>query len=115
MPKRRIRVAAVDDFKKNNPIKFEIDARKEGFVVAWKNGYQAYENVCRHLPLPLDYGDGGFFSKDGTLLQCRNHGAEYDPATGLCVRGPCKGASLPKLPVSVEDGGVWVESEEQPT
>lgn len=109
----RIRVASTGDFKKNNPIKFSLGERAEGFVVLWKRKFHAFENVCRHQPLPLDYGDGGFFSPDGKLLLCRNHGAEYDPGTGLCVRGPCQGASLRPLKVTVEDGTVWVEIEEQ--
>jgi nitrite reductase/ring-hydroxylating ferredoxin subunit len=108
MPSERIRVAPAADFKKKNPIKFPLSPRKEGFVISWKNEFFGYENVCCHVALPLDYGDGGFFSPDGNFLLCRNHGAEYEPSTGLCVRGPCQGAGLERIAVSVENGVVWV-------
>ena len=65
---QRIRVASVADFKEKNPIKFACGPPKEGFVVAWKKRFFAYENICRHLALPLDVGDGGFFSPDGKHL-----------------------------------------------
>ncbi len=114
MPTHQIRVASTGDFKKKNPIKFPCGRLKEGFVIFWKNRFFGYENICRHQALPLDYGDGGFFCPEKTFLLCRNHGAEYDPSTGLCVRGPCQGASLRPLKVLVEDDVVWVEIEEEP-
>src|SRR3989338_5988513 len=112
MPTQQIRIASTGDFKKKNPIKFTCGPHKEGFVVCWKNRFFGYENVCRHQSLPLDYGDGGFFSPDGKSLLCRNHGAETDTATGLCIRGPCEGASLRPLKVVVNEETVWVEIEE---
>ena len=110
---QKIRVGSTGDFKGTNPIKFACGPRKEGFVVLWNNRFFGYENVCRHVALPLDYGEGEFFSPDGKLLLCRNHGALYDPPTGLCVSGPCQGSSLRRLPVSVEGGEVWVEVEDK--
>src|SRR6185295_8950741 len=99
--------------KKTNPIKFSHGKRGEGFVILWKNKFHAFENRCRHQPLPLDYGDGGFFSPDGKSLLCRNHGAEYDPATGHCFHGPCEGASLRSFKVFVQAEAVWVEIDEK--
>ncbi len=77
-----------------------------GIVIRFEGRIHAYENRCQHLPLPLDYGDGQFLTPDGRHLICRNHGALYDPATGLCVHGPCLGASLRPLPIRVEEGEV---------
>lgn len=111
MPQRKIRVGNAADFKQRNPIKFSA-GKSGGFVVLWKGEFLGYENVCRHVALPLDYGDGEFFSPDGQFLLCRNHGALYDPATGLCVSGPCQGAGLRRIPVLVEGGEVWAEFEE---
>jgi hypothetical protein len=33
---------------------------REGILTMTEAGLKAFENRCRHLPLPLDYGDGQF-------------------------------------------------------
>ena len=43
--------------------------------------------------------------------QCQTHGAIYEPDTGLCVRGPCAGASLFALEIVEENGVVWFMEE----
>lgn len=72
-----------------------------GFVAQHGGKIVAYENVCRHLPLPLDDGTGKFFTPDGNHFFCQNHGALFDPLTGLCTRGPCEGERLKPLAVEV--------------
>ena len=72
----------------------------EGLVVRYQGQLHAYRNLCRHQPLPLDYGDGEFLDADGRYLLCRNHAALFEPGSGLCVSGPCAGASLFSYPVT---------------
>jgi nitrite reductase/ring-hydroxylating ferredoxin subunit len=36
------------------------------------------------------------------------HGALYEPDSGLCLEGPCKGLSLYRLPVKVDEDEVLV-------
>ena len=72
-----------------------------GFVARHGGKIVAYENVCRHLPLPLDDAGGKFSTKDGSHFLCQNHGALFDPLTGLCTRGPCEGQSLTPLEIEV--------------
>lgn len=79
----------------------------EGFVFRRNGQLYAYRNQCRHQPLTLDYGDGELFTEDGSYLLCRNHGALFEPATGLCISGPCTGASL--FPLRAELNGDEVE------
>ncbi len=81
---------------------------REGFVANVHGTVVAYENTCRHIPLPLDYADNRFFTNDGKFFICQTHGATYEPLTGLCVRGPCQGASLKSLAVEVADDAVWL-------
>lgn len=101
--------------KEGHTLKFRFKAEgidREGFLARVQGALVAYENVCRHLPLPLDCGDGRFFESDNERFVCRNHGAVFEPLTGKCVHGPCVGASLKKLPVEVNDGVVWLSGEE---
>jgi nitrite reductase/ring-hydroxylating ferredoxin subunit len=66
---------------------------------------RAYLNLCRHLPIPLDAS--GQFLVDG-LLQCGTHGARYQLEDGLCVSGPCRGASLQALDLVIEGSRLFV-------
>ena len=59
-------------------------------------------------PVAMDWVENRFFDAAGAYLVCGTHGATYEPHTGLCVAGPCVGEVLRALPVSVEDGGIWV-------
>jgi nitrite reductase/ring-hydroxylating ferredoxin subunit len=59
---------------------------------------RAYANVCRHLAISLDLGDGAVM--DGDDLRCHHHGAIFEPTEGRCVVGPCLGMRL--WPWSVE-------------
>jgi nitrite reductase/ring-hydroxylating ferredoxin subunit len=67
-----------------------------------------YVNACPHLGVPLDWLPGKFMSADGQMLVCATHGAEFRPADGYCVRGPCRGDSLTAVPCTVRDGVVMV-------
>lgn len=80
----------------------------EGIVIRVSAGFFAYENRCRHLPLPLDHGSERFFTTDEQHLVCSSHGALYEPTTGKCVRGPCEGARLKRLDVAEVAGRLRV-------
>ncbi len=84
----------------------------EGFVARFQGRVVAYENKCRHLPLTLDYADNRFFDNTGKQFVCQTHGAVFNPADGLCVRGPCEGASLFPLEVRESAGTVWLHAGE---
>ena len=108
---KRQRIIAAKELKNGGTVKFEFERsgiKREGFVVRFKGKLAAYENVCRHIPMALDSGDGDFFTRDGTHIICATHGATYEPLTGLCIRGPCEGASLKPLAVETRDGFVEV-------
>jgi len=75
-------------------------------LVATPDGARAYRNVCPHVSIPLDRGGEPLLTADGLFLVCRNHGALFNPESGLCVAGPCEGESLVPLPV-VRSGGGW--------
>lgn len=84
--------------------KYRIDC----FVINHGGRYHAYINSCRHMVTPLDFVRYQFLSDDGRHLMCATHGALYEPDSGLCVDGPCKGLSLHTLPLVVDRGEIVV-------
>ncbi|MDX2506969.1 MAG: Rieske 2Fe-2S domain-containing protein [Gammaproteobacteria bacterium] len=69
----------------------------------------AYINSCPHAGVPLEWNSDQFMSFDGFSLQCGTHGAQFEPSTGLCFYGPCKGARLHKVAISLDNGIVYLD------
>jgi nitrite reductase/ring-hydroxylating ferredoxin subunit len=104
-------IAQVQDLKPGSVKKFWLICQKyrvDAFLVNDGGRFYAYVNRCRHMPTPLDFIRDRFVSEDGRYLMCYTHGALYEPASGLCVAGPCKGESLYRLPVRVDGREVLV-------
>ncbi len=104
-------IARVEEMAPGTVKKFWLVCRKyriDGFLINYQGNFRAYVNRCRHMTTPLDFVRYQFFTEDGRHLVCMTHGALYDPATGICVDGPCKGLSLHPLPVLVDGGEVLV-------
>ena len=78
------------------------------FVVRFDGTPCAFLNQCAHVPMELDWNQGNFFDSDGLTIMCSTHGAMYDPATGKCVAGPCRGSSLIPVPVVERDAAIFV-------
>src|SRR5687768_10250703 len=111
----QIRIARLEDLRRQQSIKFKFRREgisRDGFAALFEGNVIVYENLCRHLPISIDYGDNRFFTGDGKGIICQTHGAVYEPLSGLCVRGPCEGASLIKVPFEVRGEDVWIETEE---
>ncbi len=86
-----------------------------GFAVRYLGQVYAYLNRCAHVPIELDWMEGEFFDASGVYLICSTHGATYEPDTGHCVAGPCKGAALMPVPVTERGGNVYWEAEPDPS
>jgi nitrite reductase/ring-hydroxylating ferredoxin subunit len=78
------------------------------FVVRHAGRTVAYLNRCAHRLVELDWQEGDFFDTERRHLVCATHGALYDPASGVCVSGPCLGAALTAVPVREMNGAVWL-------
>ncbi|MEO7242842.1 MAG: Rieske 2Fe-2S domain-containing protein [Variovorax sp.] len=74
------------------------------FAVRFEGQVHAYLNRCTHVAMELDFQPDRVFDDSGRWLLCATHGAAYEPATGACGGGPCRGG-LNKITLS-ESGGV---------
>ena len=61
------------------------------FAVRWKGRVHAYLNRCAHVAMEMDWQPNRFFDDSGRWLLCGTHGAVYQPDTGACAGGPCRG------------------------
>lgn len=77
-----------------------------GFVVRYGGKVHAYLNRCAHVPIELDWNPGEFFEGSGLYLMCSTHGAIYEPDTGHCSGGPCRGGRLRPIVVQEQDGQI---------
>lgn len=76
----------------------------KGFAVRFDGQVRAFVNRCPHLGVELDWEPGEFFEETGLYLVCSTHGAIFEPSTGLCVAGPCRGARLEAIAIEERDG-----------
>jgi nitrite reductase/ring-hydroxylating ferredoxin subunit len=96
-------------------VRFQLTAGNDdatGFVIRYGGRVHAYLNRCAHVPIELDWNKGDFFEDSGLYLMCSTHGAVYDPATGRCAGGPCRGSSLRKIVVVEKDNQVFWQPDE---
>lgn len=91
-----------DLIEKSDGLRFNVPQRGEmatGFVVRFNGKPYAYLNQCAHVPIELDWQHGKFFNLTQDFIICATHGAHYEPSSGRCVLGPCKGKSLQPIEV----------------
>lgn len=96
-------------------LRFPLTAGGEdatGFVVRYNGIICGYLNRCAHVPIELDWNEGDFFESSGRYLVCSTHGAMYEPETGRCAGGPCRGRSLRRIHVVEKDNRVFWQPDE---
>ena len=89
---------------------FDLQASGSDSLFALRVGGQVrvYRNSCPHLHVAMEYRKDQFLSADGQRVICYAHGAQFLPESGLCVYGPCLGASLSAVEYRIADGWLVV-------
>ena len=108
---QRLICASADLAESGKGVRFAIAAapgEEKGFAIRYMGKACAFVNRCPHLGTELDWEPGEFFDVAGVYLVCSTHGAIFDPNTGLCVAGPCRGASLEPLAIREQGGQVFL-------
>jgi len=91
-------------------IRFPVSAGDEkttGFVIRYGGTVHGYLNRCAHVPIELDWNPGEFFESSGLYLMCSTHGAIYEPDTGHCSGGPCRGGRLRPIAVIEKESRIF--------
>ena len=105
------RIASVDAVPVDGSLLFTVAAdgdEGEAFLVKLSDGtVVGWRNYCMHwTDVKLDTGDGAV--RNGEVV-CRKHAATFEKDSGVCTHGPCEGAQLESVQVSVEDGDVYLD------
>ncbi len=80
-------------------------------LVRQGGGLHAWRDACPHVDgAPMAWRKDAYLNGDRSRIVCSAHGAQFDIATGLCMLGPCLGQSLTRVPLTVDDGEVFLAS-----
>ena len=99
-------LAMIDDGAARNFVLQLRAGRFHGFVVRRGESVVGYVDRCPHMGVPLAQTLDAYLTPDGARIACAWNGALFEVADGLCVGGPCAGASLTPWPVTVADGAI---------
>ncbi|PGF16276.1 (2Fe-2S)-binding protein [Natrinema sp. CBA1119] len=106
-PRRIAPLAAVPT---NGTLRCEARAGNQGTeLILRRTGDEvsAWRNSCPHRPtVRLDPGPGAIVRDD--QLVCHEHGARFECGDGVCTAGPCRGATLDAVAVTVRDETVYL-------
>jgi nitrite reductase/ring-hydroxylating ferredoxin subunit len=86
--------------------RFECSGRA-AFAIRYAGRVHGWRNRCPHALTELDWLPGEFFDSAKLYLICATHGAQFEPDTGYCIGGPCRGQRLFPVPVIERDGAVY--------
>ncbi len=108
------RIVAVEEIPDESTFLFTVRNGfdlEEAIIVRLDDGVAALKNYCPHwTDVRIDKGSGAE-TRDGELV-CTKHGATFERATGECTYGPCEGARMEEIDVTVEDGVVYLTDDD---
>jgi nitrite reductase/ring-hydroxylating ferredoxin subunit len=89
----------------------DTDELKEAILVRLDGDVTGWLNYCQHFThINLDKGSGAEM-RDGEIV-CTNHGAYFEADSGVCTFGPCEGAVLSEVDVTVVDDEVFLTDDD---
>ena len=103
------KVCSTEDVPEREARSFESSKGQVFFITQRDGDFFAYQNVCPHLHVELEFLENQFLDSDQEYIQCSTHGALFQVETGECIFGPCQGEYLEKVALQVHsDGGIYL-------
>ncbi|WP_277999794.1 Rieske (2Fe-2S) protein [Halocatena marina] len=106
------RIVSVDEVPRETTFLFTVreistDEERESILVRSNGEITGWLNYCQHFThIRLDKGSGAEMRDDEIV--CTNHGAMFEADTGRCTFGPCDGAYLEDIEITIDDGSVYL-------
>lgn len=111
------RLCALADIEDGGSAAFRITVEEravELMAIRRRAAVFVYVNACPHWGSPLDLYPGRFLNREGTLIQCSTHGAQFRIEDGYCIKRPCLGTALEPVPCTVCEDEVVVAPDPRP-
>ena len=89
----------------------EIPENEDGLtalVLRTKTGVYGWLNACPHDGRRLCQDPVYLLNRKTGHMQCMHHQATFDPESGVCDDGPCKGDTLREINTIETDGQIIV-------
>ncbi len=104
------KICMMEDIPEREARAFETTNGDNIFITQRDGCFYAYQNLCPHLQVELEFLENQFLDRDQEYIECSTHGALFQVETGHCISGPCVGQSLEKVAITVHsDGGIYLE------
>ncbi|WP_396610473.1 Rieske (2Fe-2S) protein [Haloferax sp. S1W] len=109
------RICSVDDVPEDTTFLFRVagddEEEQEAILVRTNGDICGWLNYCMHMThIAIDKGSGATM-RNGELI-CENHGAYFEADTGYCNFGPCEGAVLNDLDITVDGDHVFLSDDD---
>lgn len=103
-----IPIGRLDDFEEGQSVGFleNEEGQDTFFVIKAQGQLFAWLNACPHVNgAPMAWRKNAYMNGSKTHIVCHAHGALFEPTTGLCIQGPCRGQFLSEVNVLVDQAG----------
>ncbi len=107
----KVQLCSTDSIEDPGSHAFSIEhdnKRIDLFVVHQWGEFHGYINSCPHTGVNLEWQEHQFLDRGNEFIQCSTHDALFEIPTGLCIHGPCVGASLEPVTLEISDGNIEV-------
>jgi nitrite reductase/ring-hydroxylating ferredoxin subunit len=84
----------------------------EFFVVRKGAEVFGFVNRCPHAGHALNWQSDRFLTREQDLILCNSHGARFQIENGICVSGPCPGASLEPVALRIDKDQIIADADE---
>ncbi len=103
------KLCMTDDIPEREARAFETPEGDIIFITQRDGSFYAYQNLCPHLQVELEFLENHFLDRDQEFIECSTHGALFTVETGECISGHCQGQALEKVAINVHsDGGIYL-------
>ncbi|GAA0395609.1 Rieske 2Fe-2S domain-containing protein [Cocleimonas flava] len=90
---------------------FTVDVKQNSsriFIIRKGDDVFGYLNVCPHALAPLEWNPDDFLDENKEHIICSMHAAKFTIEEGVCIEGPCIGASLTSVNLVIKDGVIYL-------
>ncbi len=95
------------DLKEKQAVEFSLRGL-DYLVIKNLDDISIFINECPHAGHNLNMMTDDIVSTDGKQMMCSAHGAVFQTSDGRCTQGPCTGAYLEKVNITIKDDKIWL-------